>query len=224
MPFHDGPQCLFAGITQSKSVDFALELLFAAVAPGVAIDARNRRGIDKIAMRRVDAGHFGVQSVLLLEKIFLVIVFGHGKGSQRHYPGVNRTAEFLFQRGLGGFCLFALVLVMVEYCPHILTGARGAGRCMAFPKNINHLSVGDAPRVIVHLNRFRVITDTAIGWVRLAAAGVAHAGADDSVDDPEPGFDAPESPQTERCGFERRRRLRIDGRNCRRRFVVCLIC
>jgi hypothetical protein len=65
-----------------------------------------------------------------------------------------------------------------------------------------------------------VIADTVIGRVGPLAAGVAHAGADDAVDNPEPGFDAPESPQTERCGFERRRRFRIDGRNFRRHVVV----
>ena len=81
------------------------------------------------------------------------------------------------------------------------------------PENVQQLAVSDSPGIIVHLNRLGVIAHIVIVRIRMAAAGVAHAGSDDTIDNPEPGFDAPESPQSKGCRLENIRRVLIDVRN-----------
>ena len=60
------------------------------VAAGVSIDARDRRGIHEIPVVRIDAGHLGVQVVLLFEQILLVIVLGQPEGCGRLDRGRRR--------------------------------------------------------------------------------------------------------------------------------------
>jgi hypothetical protein len=83
---------------------------------------------------------------------------------------------------------------------------------MAVPKDLQQFSVGKARRVIVDLNNFGVIADVAVIRILGQAAAIPYSRPGDAINDPEPGFDAPESPQAESGCLKIGRRFQIDRR------------
>ncbi len=83
---------------------------------------------------------------------------------------------------------------------------------MALPEDCQQLLVGDLLGVVIHLDGFGVVAQVCVRRVLFGSAGIADSGADDSLYQPELGFDTPESAQSERGGFIVLRRCRIDRR------------
>jgi hypothetical protein len=57
-----------------------------------------------------------------------------------------------------------------------------------------------------------VVTDTPIGGSIGVPSGIPHPGSYHAFDNPEPGFNPPESPQAERGGFKNRGLVAVNGR------------
>lgn len=70
------------------------------------------------------------------------------------------------------------------------------------PENIEELFIRDALRVIVYLYGLCVVSQAVVRRVLLGPSRIAHPGADNSWDAPEPGVRAPESAQGERCRLD----------------------
>ena len=102
---------------------------------------------------------------------------------------------------------------MIEDGIHILTAPLPLPRSVAFPEYDQQLIVCDAPRVVIDLNRLRVVSDIAVIRVFSGSSAIPHTRSDDTRKNPEPGFDSPESPQTEGSGLKSIGRSRIDGRD-----------
>lgn len=131
-----------------------------------------------------------------------MILLGPGEASYGNNFRVHRFVDFLFQRRFAFQRLPALVGIVIENGIAILPPPSPAGGGVAFPEEGAQLRIGDAFRVIVYLHGFGVIADVAVIGVLRRSAGIAHTGADNAFDKPEPGFDAPESAQAEGGGFE----------------------
>lgn len=164
-------------------------------------------------MAGVDSLHLFIQVLMPLQDILLMIILGHGKGAKRQYFRFNRMTESFLNRGFGSHCQSALRFVVIEDHIHVLLRPCSRGRLVAFPENVQQLGIRDALGVVVDLYGLCVVTDVVIGRSGRAAAGISYAGADDAFDDPEPGFDSPESAQPEGCRFKNGRCRCIDGRD-----------
>ena len=71
---------------------------------------------------------------------------------------------------------------------------------MQLPEDLEQSVVADCCRVEDHLHRFTVIADRVVVRRRTGPAGVAGEGADDALETPEPGVDAPESARGKKRG------------------------
>lgn len=91
---------------------------------------------------------------------------------------------------------------------------------MTLPKMLQQLVVGDLRRVIVDLDGLRVITNVSISWMCRCAAGISNSGTNNSLNNPEPGFDTPKSAKPKRGGGNHIRLPGIDW--CHLLFFHCL--
>jgi hypothetical protein len=66
-----------------------------------------------------------------------------------------------------------------------------------FPENVQQLAVSDTRGVIIHLDGLGMIADIPVTRCLFPAAGIPDPRTNDAFDNPEPGFDPPESAQTE---------------------------
>jgi hypothetical protein len=207
--------CLVAG-TQAQGVDFTEQLPHGAETAQVGVDARGRSGIHQVALLRVDAGERLEQIGVVLEYIFLVVVLGQGKRTQGQDLGADRAAALFSQGHAGCQRRFLLLLVVKkDRMPILERPDISRGGIVAVPENGQQVAVGNATGVVIDLNRLGVITDILISGTDRPPAGVADAGPDDPLDGPEPGLDAPESPQAEGGGFDNRRHRFVDERYVR---------
>ena len=87
---------------------------------------------------------------------------------------------------------------------------------MALPEIMQQVGVSNAFRIIIDLNRLRVIAEMMIGWMIAFPARVPHPGADNAFNDPEPGVRPPKSPESEGGGFKASWRLCVDKRELQR--------
>ena len=158
---------------------------------------------------------------MTIQDILLVVIFGHSKGSKRHHFGFNGAAGFLLNGSFGGHCQLALLLVVIENGIHVLPRQSPRGRSMAFPENIQQLVISEAPGIIIHLHRLCMVTNVAVVRRIYPAPGISHTRSNHALDYPEPGFDSPESPQTEGCSFKVGWHRRINGWNRRRSGFIC---
>lgn len=204
--------CLVAG-TQAQGVDFTEQLPHGAETAQVGVDARRRSGIHQVALVRVDAVERLEQIGVVLEYIFLVVLLGPGKRTQGQHLGADRAAD-LSPQILAGCQRRFLLLFVVEKdrVPILERPDISRGGIVAVPENGQKVAIGDATGVVIDLNRLGVIPDILISGTDRPPAGVADAGPDDPFDGPEPGLDAPESPQTEGGGFDNRRYSFVDER------------
>jgi len=187
----------------------------------VTIEARYGGGVHKVLVVRIDTRHLIFQVIMTLQDILLVVIFGHGKEPKRHHFGFNGVVDFLLHRSFGSHCQLALLLVVVEDRIHVLPRPGSIGRPVAFPENIQQAGISDALRVIIHLHRLCMITDTAVVRSVRLTAGISHTCANHALDYPEPGFDSPESAQTEGRSFKIRWHRCIDGWNRWRFGFIC---
>ena len=187
----------------------------------VTIEARYGGGVHKVPVVRIDKRHLIFQTIMTLQDILLVVIFGHGKGPQRHHFSFNSVLDFLLQRSFGSHCQLSLLLVVVKDGMHVLPRPGSIGRLVAFPENIQQAGISDAPGIIIHLHRLCMITDAAIVRSGRLAAGISHTCANHALDYPEPGFDSPESAQTEGRRFKISRHRCIDGWNRWRFGFIC---
>jgi hypothetical protein len=58
-----------------------------------------------------------------------------------------------------------------------------------------------------------VVAEVMVGGMFFSAPRVAHPGADDAIEDPEPGLRAPKSAKTEGKGFHMARQGPVKGRH-----------
>ena len=68
-------------------------------------------------------------------------------------------------------------------------------RVVVVPEDLKKFRVGYHPRIIVNLQRLRMITQIMICWVWLLSSRISYPGSDNSWDTPEPGVWPPESAQ-----------------------------
>ena len=134
---------------------------------------------------------------MTFQDVLLVVIFGYSKGPYRYHFSFDGMADFLLNGSLGSQCLSALLLVMVEDRIHVLPRPGLPGRLVAFPKNVKQLGISDALRVIVQLYGLGMITHLVIGGRIHPAAGIAYTCAYYPFNDPELGFDSPESAKAE---------------------------
>ena len=73
---------------------------------------------------------------------------------------------------------------------------------MVGPEDLQQLLETDDLRVVVDLNALAVVAEAVVGRIRLGAAGIADAGADNSGQAPKLGVRAPESAHREGGGTE----------------------
>ena len=139
---------------------------------------------------------------------------------------IFRQVEFRRRQNLGsdfafnffGDLLFArqgqslLRLIVIENCIHILPRPDAAARMVAGPEHRQQLFIGNAARIEIHLDRLRMIPQGMISGVFSAAAGIADPGAYNAGNGPEPGLNAPKSPQGKSGCLGHLRNLKVQGR------------
>ena len=84
---------------------------------------------------------------------------------------------------------------------------------MAVPEYSQQFLKADYPGIVIQLHRFRMISHIPVGWRFFFTAGIAHTRSYHTVNDPEPGFYAPESAEAESSRFIARRRGLIQRRD-----------
>ena len=201
-----------APFVQAKLIDLPAELSTAAVAARVAIESCHGGGVVEIPLMGIDPLHLTDQFVFGFQQVFLVVRLGPGEAFQRNDFTVYFFPEFFFQCRLALQCLTTLIVIVIKNRITILTQPCSAGGVMTFPEDGQKLRIGDALRIIVDLHGLGVIANVAIIGAGGGAAGVAYTGADDAIDQPELGFNTPESAQAEGSGFECIGGRPVDGR------------
>ena len=179
----------------------------------VAVEASYSGGVHKILGVWIDARQLITQGPMLFQDILLVVIFGHRKGLDRYHVGFDGMAYVMLKGSLGRQCLLMLIFVMVKDRRHVLPRPGSPGRLVAFPENVKQLSISDALRVIVHLDGLGVITHLYVGRCIHPAAGIAYACTYYPFNDPELGFDSPESAKAKVGCLKNGRRGRIDRWN-----------
>ena len=92
---------------------------------------------------------------------------------------------------------------------------------MAVPEGVQQLFIGNPRRIVIDLNRLRVIPKIVIGGVLLRSSGISNAGANDTRDAPEPGVGTPESAERKGRRFCFQKPGAINGRNHPVRHRLC---
>ena len=179
----------------------------------VAVEASHSGGVHKILVVWINARHLITQGSMLFQDILLVVIFGHRKGPDRYHVGFDGMAYVLLKGSLGRQCLLTLLFVMVKDRRHVLPRPGSPGRHVAFPENVKQLSISDALRIIVHLDGLGVITHLSVGRCIHPAAGIAYACTYYPFNDPELGFDSPESAKAKGGCFKNSWRGHIDRWN-----------
>jgi hypothetical protein len=77
---------------------------------------------------------------------------------------------------------------------------------VAIPESLEQFFIRDPGRVVVNLNRLRVIAKIVIGRVLFCPPCVPDTGANDTRDTPEPGVRSPESAKSKGCRLDLKRR------------------
>ena len=114
---------------------------------------------------------------------------------------MNLASGFGGHPGLAGFGQTFLRLVVIEDNIHVLPGPGGVARDVAFPEDLQQFLIRNDRGIKIYLHRLGVIAKVAVSRVWLGASRITHPGANDAVEDPEPGLYAPESPEAEGKGF-----------------------
>lgn len=134
---------------------------------------------------------------------------------------MDPSAQFHFYGCFGFEGLLFLLLVVIEYCVHVLSIPGATGRPVARPEDIQQVGIGNFLGIVVNLNDFGVVSDMIVIRIGCLPPGIPYAGSKNAVDDPELGLYSPESTQSE-CGrIELCRDLRIDKWHGRLQLHFC---
>ena len=125
-----------------------------------------------------------------------MVIFCHCKRIQGCDIGFYLFTDSFLQSSLGIHCHPVLRFGVKKDGILVLLGHGLPGRLVAVPENIQKLAVCDAPWIVINLYGFCVIPHISVAWCIFTSTGIPHPCTNDTFNDPEPGFNPPESPQT----------------------------
>jgi hypothetical protein len=115
-----------------------------------------------------------------------------------------------------------LLLTVKEYDGYVLSRPGPLSRIVAIPEGFQQFFIRDPGRVVVNLNRLRVITKIVISRVLFCPPRISDTGANDTRGTPEPGVGSPESAQCKGCRFGLQGHGTVYGWDCNAWYRICL--
>ena len=129
----------------------------------------------------------------MLETVLLVIVLCEREAGIWNNLRKHCAPESRGDLPLRLLCQTLLLLVVIKNYGSILPGPGAVGRIMALPEHVQQLSISYPFRVIVDLDRFRMVAQIMVCRIFLRSAGIPYTCTDDAPQTPELGVRSPES-------------------------------